>query len=80
MPLVIPGLQSKSGSKTEEWQNQLLGKKLGDTSDQTTFAKTDLPKEHRVIEKGGFGTSDFKEDRLNIHLGDDGTINKVTHG
>ena len=35
MPLVVPGLMSKDGSKdkTAEWQNQLMGKKLGDTSD-----------------------------------------------
>ena len=35
MPLVVPGLMSKDGSKdkTADWQNQLMGKKLGDTSD-----------------------------------------------
>jgi hypothetical protein len=26
------------------------------------------------------GTMDHKPDRLNVHLGDDGTVNKVTHG
>ena len=37
MPLVVPGLMSKDGSKdkTADWQNQLMGKKLGDTSDHT---------------------------------------------
>lgn len=35
MPLVVPGLMSKDGSKDKiaDWQNQLMGKKLGDTSD-----------------------------------------------
>ena len=37
MPLVVPGLMSKDGSKdkTADWQNQLMGKRLGDTSDNT---------------------------------------------
>jgi len=34
MPLVIPGLQSKEGSSTEEWQSQLVGKKIGDESNE----------------------------------------------
>lgn len=32
MPLVVPGLSS-TGNKTEEWTNNLLGKKIGDASD-----------------------------------------------
>lgn len=39
MPLVIPGLQSSSGSdKTTKWQNDLMGKKIGDASDQVVRA------------------------------------------
>ena len=31
MPLVVPGINSGGdASKTEEWQNKLVGKKLGD--------------------------------------------------
>ena len=31
MPLVVPGVTSNdSASKTEEWSNKLVGKKLGD--------------------------------------------------
>ena len=45
-----------------------------------TFAKKDLPSEHRVIKEGDMFTQDHKPDRLNIHVGDDGTVNKVTHG
>ena len=118
MPLVVPGLMSKDGSKdkTADWQNQLMGKKLGDTSDHTvrppsfplrlcrppqppavpqagppapktplcdlnpgfrksrasrvnmvdthqTFAKSDLPKETRVVKDGDMMTMDHKPDR-----------------
>lgn len=39
MPLVIPGLQSNSGDKTTKWQNDLMGKKLGDSSDQVVSGR-----------------------------------------
>jgi len=80
MPLVVPGLMSKDGDKTSDWQNKLMGKKIGDSSDEITFAKTDLPEKHRVVKQGDFVTSDHVPERLNIHVGDDGTVNKVTHG
>ncbi len=37
MPLVVPGITSQGGdkSKTEEWSNKLVGKKLGEGSDAT---------------------------------------------
>jgi hypothetical protein len=35
MPLVVPGLMSNDKDKTSHWQNELMGKKLGDTSDET---------------------------------------------
>ena len=37
MPLVVPGLTSNSGEndKTNNWMNQLMGKKIGDTSNET---------------------------------------------
>ena len=37
MPLVVPGLQSKDGGsdKTSKWMNDLMGKKIGDTSNET---------------------------------------------
>ncbi|GAB7348404.1 hypothetical protein MBLNU459_g6837t1 [Dothideomycetes sp. NU459] len=80
MPLVIPGLQSKDGDKTSKWQNELMGKKIGDSSDQVTFAKKDLPESHRVIKGDDMMSMDHNPDRLNIHVGDDGTVRKVTHG
>jgi len=103
MPLVVPGVNSTSGDKAEEWQNKLVGKKLSDeeTSTETVcchetyssylykhaandneqvFAKRDLPQETRIIEPGMMVTKDFKEDRLNVHLKDDGTVSHVVKG
>ncbi|KAK0660039.1 hypothetical protein DIS24_g3656 [Lasiodiplodia hormozganensis] len=79
MPLVVPGLTS-TGNKTEEWTNHLVGKKIGDTSDHITFAKKDLPESHRIVKEGDIVTADHVPDRLNIHVADDGTVKKVTHG
>ncbi|THY90017.1 hypothetical protein D6C95_06690 [Aureobasidium pullulans] len=97
MPLVIPGMQSSGGDdKTSKWMDQLMGKKLGDNSDNVTFAKKDLPQQHRVVKGDSMMTMDHNPDRgeendvqghklmveysLNIHVGDDGTVRKVTHG
>jgi hypothetical protein len=82
MPLVVPGINSTSGDKAEEWQNKLIGKKLSDddASTETVFAKRDLPQETRIIEPGMMVTKDFKEDRLNVHLKDDGTVSHVVKG
>ncbi|KAI9840081.1 MAG: hypothetical protein M1819_000274 [Sarea resinae] len=65
MPLVVPGINSKgSGDQKSEWMNKLVGKKLSESaSDSTNFAKTDLPKETRVIEPGSMVTQDHKPDR-----------------
>lgn len=36
MPLVVPGLQSAGGEdKTSKWMNDLVGKKIGDTKNET---------------------------------------------
>jgi len=80
MPLVVPGLMSKGGDKTSDWQNKLMGKKIGEASDEMTFAKQDLPEKHRVLKSGDMATMDHAPERLNIHVGDDGTVEKVTHG
>ncbi|KAF7551811.1 hypothetical protein G7Z17_g4771 [Cylindrodendrum hubeiense] len=82
MPLIVPGINSTTGDKTEEWQNKLVGKKLtdDDASNETVFCKRDLPQETRIIEPGMMVTKDFKENRLNVHLKDDGTVSHVVHG
>jgi len=56
---------------------KLAGKKLGDTHDETNFAKKDLPKEHRVIQPGSMVTQDFNKDRMNIYVAEEGTVQKV---
>ncbi|KAF4997131.1 hypothetical protein ACHAPU_008600 [Fusarium lateritium] len=81
MPLVVPGINS-TGDNTEEWMNKLVGKKLSDeeSSNETVFAKRDLPQETRIIEPGMMVTKDFKENRLNVHVKDDGTVSHVVKG
>lgn len=70
-----------SGDKTEEWTNKLVGKKLSeDQTNEVSFAKRDLPQETRIIEPGMMVTKDFKPDRLNVHLKEDGTVSHVVHG
>jgi len=71
---------SKDGDKTNDWMNKLMGKKIGESSDEITFAKKDLPEKHRVIKSGEMSTMDHDSNRLNIHVAGDGTVEKVTHG
>jgi hypothetical protein len=43
MPLIVPGINSGgANSKTDEWMNKLVGKKLGDGSSDATVC-SDLP-------------------------------------
>ncbi|GAQ41483.1 hypothetical protein AtubIFM55763_009200 [Aspergillus tubingensis] len=82
MPLVVPGINNTSGGASqEEWLNKLAGKKLTESSsDVTSFAKKDLPQQHRVLKPGDAKTMDMRPERMNIHLGDDGTVHDVTFG
>lgn len=43
MPLVVPGVTSQSGDKTEEWTNKLVGKKIhdGEDSNETVSLQKD---------------------------------------
>ena len=66
-------------NKTQEWMNKLVGEKIGEGSDATvcflklasitysdflqTFARSELPKETRIIEPGQMVTKDFNPDR-----------------
>ena len=36
MPLVVPGINSSSGNKTDEWSNKLVGKKVSDDPSNET--------------------------------------------
>ncbi|RDA87458.1 hypothetical protein CP532_2785 [Ophiocordyceps camponoti-leonardi (nom. inval.)] len=81
MPLVVPGVTSVAANSTEEWQNKLVGKKLSETeTNETEFCKKDLPKEHRIISPGTMVTKDHNENRLNVHLDDEGVVSHVLHG
>ncbi|KAM3074171.1 hypothetical protein ACMFMG_003007 [Clarireedia jacksonii] len=85
MPLVDPvtnsagGNAEKTQNMTMEWMNKLAGKTIGDQHNETTFAKQDLPEKHRIIEPGMMVTKDFDENRLNIHVNEDGTVSHVNH-
>lgn len=59
-----------------------LGRDSGPGADlcRQTFAKTDLPKETRVVEPGMMVTKDHNPERLNVHLKEDGTVSHVSHG
>ncbi|KAK5073751.1 hypothetical protein LTS08_002149 [Lithohypha guttulata] len=80
MPLVVPGINSNGGGDlTQEWMQKLAGKKISESgsTDNTNFAKKDLPQNHRVV---GEDTMDHQPNRLNIHTDKDGLVKKVTHG
>ncbi|KAL6910207.1 hypothetical protein GGI43DRAFT_3653 [Trichoderma evansii] len=81
MPLVVPGIMTNGDDKTQEWANKLVGKTFSeDQSNETMFCKTDLPESHRIIKPGQFVTRDFRPERLNVHLKEDGTVSHVVHG
>ncbi|PSK40334.1 hypothetical protein B9Z65_36 [Elsinoe australis] len=80
MPLVVPGLQNNDGDQLSEWATKLMGKKIGDKHDETTFAKTDLPQKHRVIGPNQGMTMDFVPERLNVHVDESGVVKDVKHG
>ena len=66
MPLVVPGINSADGGNaTQSWMQKLAGKKItdGGKSDDTSFAKTDLPQNHRVVAEDGMMTKDYIPDR-----------------
>ncbi|BCR86891.1 uncharacterized protein ACHE_30878S [Aspergillus chevalieri] len=75
MPLVIP--EVSKGDKGE-WLSKLAGKKISEnTSDVNTFAKTDLPQDHRIIKPNDPVTMDLRPNRLNIHLDEQGVVHDV---
>ncbi|KAJ5951170.1 uncharacterized protein N7479_009583 [Penicillium vulpinum] len=73
MPLVVPGINSSMGDKPE-WLNKLMGKTISDTSNETSFAKKDLPESHRILKPGDMKTMDHNPNS------DDGTVHDVNYG
>ncbi|KFY12168.1 hypothetical protein V492_04051 [Pseudogymnoascus sp. VKM F-4246] len=59
--------------EVEEWSRKLIGKKLGDKTDETTFAMSDLPPERRIVKYGHSITMEDFPDRINIYLAEDET-------
>jgi len=83
MPLVIPGITGSDPKKSNnsDWTTKLMGKTLTDSSsDHSSFAKKDLPANHRVVEAGGMVSMDHNPDRLNVHVDKDGTVKNVKWG
>ncbi|KAI6246022.1 hypothetical protein HI914_05588 [Erysiphe necator] len=72
MPLVVP-----ETNNLEEWKSKLIGKKIGDSTDDKTFNKADLPPTHRILGPSTPCTRDFRQDRLNVIVNEEGFIQKV---
>lgn len=67
-------------SSSNDWKTKLLGKTIADSHGETTFAKTDLPSQHRVLKPDSMKTMDHRPDRLNVHVDDKGVVRDVSHG
>jgi hypothetical protein len=67
-------------SGSSDWKTKLLGKTLGDSHTETSFARNELPKETRVLQPDAMKTMDHKPDRLNVHVDDKGVVRDVSHG
>ncbi|KAL8828158.1 MAG: hypothetical protein Q9170_006723 [Blastenia crenularia] len=85
MPLIIPGLNptsTPSSNSQQDWMTKLMGKKITESgsSDNLSFAKQDLPKEHRVVGHDEMSSNDHKPERLTVSLGEDGIVRDVKFG
>ncbi|PKY07498.1 hypothetical protein P168DRAFT_316002 [Aspergillus campestris IBT 28561] len=83
MPLVVPGINNTMpGGDQGDWLNKLAGKKI--TTEAVggvdSFAKQDLPQSHRICKPGDAMTMDYRSDRLNIHVDENGTVRDVNYG
>ena len=65
MPLIPDTMNptTSGGGNTNQWMSKLMGKKIGDSHSETSFAKKDLPSSHRVLEEGGMSTMDHRPER-----------------
>ncbi|KAK4933938.1 hypothetical protein LTR66_015809, partial [Elasticomyces elasticus] len=64
MPLVVPGINSTGSDASQSWFEKLAGKKISESgsTDNTNFAKKELPTNHRVLGEGSMATMDFNPD------------------
>lgn len=66
MPLVVPGINSEGGSnETQNWMQKLMGKSITESgkTDETSFAKGDLPAKHRILQEDSMMTMDHNPER-----------------
>ncbi|KAI1960947.1 hypothetical protein LOZ58_003433 [Ophidiomyces ophidiicola] len=78
MPLVVPEVNENDQAA---WAAKLMGKKLTDgVTDNVSFAKKDLPEQHRILKPGDFTTMDYIPDRLNVYVDESETVTDVKHG
>ncbi|EEA20607.1 hypothetical protein TMatcc_000601 [Talaromyces marneffei ATCC 18224] len=82
MPLVVPGIHSSlAENKKNDWLDELMGKKLTDSkTDELSFAKQDLPPNHRILGPDTTMIPDYQPDRLIIRVDDEGTVRDVRYG
>ncbi|KAK6356462.1 hypothetical protein TWF718_000821 [Orbilia javanica] len=69
----------------KQWRDKLVGKKIVDSpSDHPEhFSTQDLPQgpqAHRVIAPGNMYTQDFRPERMNVHVDDDGFCTHIRFG
>ncbi|WEW61594.1 hypothetical protein PRK78_007085 [Emydomyces testavorans] len=78
MPLVVPEVNENDQAA---WAAKLMGKKLTeDVTDNVSFAKKDLPEQHRVVKPGDFLTMDYVPSRLNVYVDESDTVTEVKNG
>lgn len=66
MPLIAPGINSPAdGNTAQNWMQKLAGKKItdGGKSDDSNFAKGELPQGTRVLNDDSMMTMDHRPDR-----------------
>ncbi|KAK9315896.1 hypothetical protein V1522DRAFT_404942 [Lipomyces starkeyi] len=66
----------------KQWHEKLVGKKIVETGDANDrqFPKTQLPDASRVIRPGSLVTMDFRPERINVTVDNDGTVLHVRTG
>ncbi|OBT67023.1 hypothetical protein VE03_04529 [Pseudogymnoascus sp. 23342-1-I1] len=75
-----PTRKPRVDHEVKEWSNKLKGKKLGETTDDKTFAKCDLPPGTRIIEHCQAYTLEYCWTRINIYLAEDEIVFAVDRG
>ncbi|RKF65499.1 hypothetical protein OnM2_007007 [Erysiphe neolycopersici] len=55
-------MSDENESQHEVWTKKLVGKKIGDKHDDTTFDRADLPKVHRILDPSRPRTLDIRPD------------------